>query len=49
MRLLESEFGVTAVCRGSALKFSGEEAGVTAAVHAIEGMVTLMGKPHPAG
>ena len=42
VRLLESEFGVTAVCRGSALKFSGEEAGVTAAVHAIEGMVTLM-------
>ena len=28
VRLLENEFGVTAVCRGSALKFTGEEEGV---------------------
>ena len=42
VRLLEHEFGVTAVCRGSALKFTGEEEGVTAAVHAVQGMVTLM-------
>ena len=42
LRLLESEFKVTAVCRGSLLKFTGEQEGVNAAVHAIEGMVTLM-------
>ena len=42
VRLLENEFGVTAVCRGSALKFTGEEEGVAAAVHAVQGMVTLM-------
>lgn len=42
LRLLENEFKVTAVCRGSLLKFTGEQDGVNAAVHAIEGMVTLM-------
>ncbi len=42
VRLLESEFGVTAVCRGSELKFTGSEEGVTAALHAVQGMVTLM-------
>lgn len=42
VRLLESEFGVTAVCRGSELKFTGGEEGVTAALHAVQGMVTLM-------
>lgn len=42
LRMLESEFKVTAVCRGSLLKFTGEQEGVNAAVHAIEGMVTLM-------
>lgn len=42
LRLLENEFKVTAVCRGSLLKFTGEQEGVNAAVHAIEGMVTLM-------
>lgn len=42
VRLLESEFGVTAVCRGAELKFTGSEEGVTAALHAVQGMVTLM-------
>lgn len=42
LRMLENEFKVTAVCRGSLLKFTGEQEGVNAAVHAIEGMVTLM-------
>ncbi len=42
LRLLENEFKVTAVCRGSLLKFTGEQEGVNAAVHALEGMVTLM-------
>lgn len=42
VRMLENEFHVTAVCRGSALKFSGEPEDVEAAVHAVDGMVTLM-------
>ena len=42
IRLLEKEFRVTAVCRGSELRFTGEDKDVTAAVHAIDGMVTLM-------
>ena len=42
VRVLEQEFGVTAVCRGSTLKFSGTEEGVAAAVHAVQGMITLM-------
>ena len=42
IRLLEKEFRVTAVCRGSELRFSGEDKDVTAAIHAIDGMVTLM-------
>ena len=42
VRLLENEFHVTAVCRGSALKFTGAPDVVQAAVHAVEGMVTLM-------
>ena len=46
LRMLENEFKVTAVCRGSLLKFTGEQEGVNAAVHAIEGMVTLM-ENHP--
>lgn len=42
IHLLEKEFGVTAVCRGSELRFSGAEKDVAAAVHAVDGMVTLM-------
>ena len=42
IHLLEKEFGVTAVCRGSELRFSGAEKDVAAAAHAVDGMVTLM-------
>ncbi|MGN0983243.1 MAG: PhoH family protein, partial [Gemmiger sp.] len=42
VRMLENEFHVTAVCRGSALKFTGAPADVAAAAHAVDGMVTLM-------
>ena len=42
VKLLENEFHVTAVCRGSLLKFTGAPEDVDAAVHAVEGMVTLM-------
>ena len=37
IRLLEKEFSVTAVCRGTMLRLSGEEANVAAAVRAVEG------------
>ena len=40
VKLLENEFHVTAVCRGSLLKFTGEPKDVEAAVHAVDGMVT---------
>ena len=42
IRLLESELGVTAVCRGAQLKLSGETEAVTAAGRAIDGMLTLL-------
>ena len=42
VKLLENEFHVTAGCRGSLLKFTGEPKDVEAAVHAVDGMVTLM-------
>ena len=42
IHLLEKEFSVTAVCRGSELRFTGAEKDVTAAAHAVDGMVTLM-------
>ena len=42
IHLLEKEFHVTAVCRGSVLRFSGAETDVDAAAHAVDGMVTLM-------
>ena len=42
VRLLEQEFRVTAVCRGSQLKFVGEPEGVAAAARAVDGMMTLM-------
>ena len=42
IHLLEKEFRVTAVCRGSELRFSGAEKDVDAAAHAVDGMVTLM-------
>lgn len=42
IRLIESEFSVTAVCRGSQLKISGEQANVICASKAIDGMLTLL-------
>ena len=42
IHLLEKEFHITAVCRGSVLRFTGAEADVDAAAHAVDGMVTLM-------
>ena len=42
IRLLEKEFSVTAVCRGTMLRLSGESANVAAAARAIEGMLLLI-------
>ena len=42
VKLLENEFHVTAVCRGSVLRFTGEQKDVDAAARAVDGMVTLM-------
>ena len=42
IHLLEKEFRVTAVCRGSVLRFTGEQKDVAAAARAVDGMVTLM-------
>ena len=39
IHLLEKEFHVTAVCRGSVLRFTGEQKDVDAAARAVEGMV----------
>ena len=42
IRLLEKEFSVTAVCRGTQVKLTGEAEGVTAAANAIDAMLTLL-------
>lgn len=42
IRLLEKEFAVTAVCRGTTLRLSGEAAAVAAAARAVDGMLLLM-------
>ncbi len=42
IRMLENEFNVTAVCRGSQLKLVGEPDGVNGAAQAIDGMLTLL-------
>ena len=42
IRLLEKEFSVTAVCRGTELRISGEPANVAAANRAVEGMLLLI-------
>ena len=42
IRLLENEFSVTAVCRGTQLRLSGEAANVAAANRAVEGMLLLI-------
>ncbi len=41
IRLLEQAFSVTAVCRGTEIKLSGEEANVQKAYKAITSMLTL--------
>lgn len=42
IRLLEREFDVTAVCRGTVLKLSGEPENVAYAARAVDGMILLM-------
>ena len=42
IHLLEKEFRVTAVCRGSVLRFTGEQKDVDAAARAVDGMITLI-------
>ncbi len=47
IRLLEQEFSVTAVCRGTQLKLSGEEEGVKGAANAVDAMLTLLDNHTP--
>ncbi len=47
IRLLEQEFGVTAVCRGSEIKLTGEEEGVESAARAVDAMLTLIANKTP--
>ena len=42
IRLLENEFSITAVCRGSQIKFTGEPERVAAAARAVDAMLTLL-------
>lgn len=42
IRLLEKEFSVTAVCRGTQVKLTGKAEGVTGAANAIDAMLTLL-------
>ena len=42
IRLLENEFSVTAVCRGSQIKLTGEPDQVAAAARAVDAMLTLL-------
>ena len=42
IHLLEKEFAITAVCRGTVLKLTGEPEGVFAAARAVDGMLLLM-------
>ena len=42
IRLLENEFSVTAVCRGSQIKLTGEPEQVAAAARAVDAMLTLL-------
>ena len=42
IRLLEGEFGITAVCRGTQIKFTGEPERVAAAGRAVDAMLTLL-------
>ena len=42
IRLLENEFSITAVCRDSQIKFTGEPEQVAAAARAVDAMLTLL-------
>ncbi|MCI2047615.1 MAG: PhoH family protein [Faecalibacterium sp.] len=42
IRLLEREFSVTAVCRGTLLKLTGEAGNVASAARAVDGMLLLL-------
>ena len=42
IRFLENEFSITAVCRGSQIKFTGEPEQVAAAARAVDAMLTLL-------
>ena len=42
IRLLENEFSITAVCRGSQIKFTGEPEQVAAAARAVDAMLTVL-------
>ena len=47
MRIVEKEFGVTAVCRGTEIKLSGEEENVQAAGRAVDAMLRLLSDGTP--
>ena len=47
IRLLEKEFGVTAVCRGTEIKLAGEAGAVAAAGRAVDAMLTLLDNHTP--
>ena len=47
IRLLENEFHITAVCRGTQMKLSGEAEAVGAAGRAVEGMLLLLDNHTP--
>ena len=49
IRMLEKEFSVTAVCRGTMLRISGEPANVAAAARAVEGDASPYREPYAAG
>ena len=49
IRMLEKEFSVTAVCRGTMLRIAGEPANVAAAARAVEGMLLLIENHTPSG
>lgn len=42
IRLLESEFGITAICRGTEIKLTGEPEAVAGASRAVDAMLTLL-------
>ena len=42
IRVLESEFGITAICRGTEIKLTGEPEAVAGASRAVDAMLTLL-------